>query len=206
MLADNLTVIDSLPVGLEFLETVNVTGAKLLSENQNGHVITWKLTNITTGSAVITVRIKVNDLGDLTNNLTVVGPRGSTQIVHETIHPVPIVDISVNITSDKDEYFVDDTDENGKSYDLTDDWIIPFMGNGTNITFTVYSQAVTPENNINNTVKVNCTEDEWNYTNNNATKLVSIVSLPYPVKTVNNSTPYYHDVIEYNLTVVNVGS
>ena len=80
------------------------------------------------------------------------------------------------------------------------------MGNGTNITFTVYSQAVTPENNINNTVKVNCTEDEWNYTNNNATKLVSIVSLPYPVKTVNNSTPYYHDVIEYNLTVVNVGS
>ena len=64
------------------------------------------------------------------------------------------------------------------------------MGNGTNITFTVYSQAVTPENNINNTVKVNCTEDEWNYTNNNATKLVSIVSLPYPVKTVNNSTPY----------------
>ena len=55
-------------------------------------------------------------------------------------------------------------------------------------------------------MKVNCTEDEWNYTNNNATKLVSIVSLPYPVKTVNNSTPYYHDVIEYNLTVVNVGS
>ena len=100
--------------------------AKLLSENQNVQVITWKLTNITTGSAVITVRIKVNDLGDLTNNLTVVGPRGSTQIVHETIHPVPIVDISVNITSDKDEYFVDDIAV----------WtvVVSNAGNGTNAT------------------------------------------------------------------------
>ena len=101
--------------------------------------------------------------------------------------------------------FINCTDSNGNTYDLTDDWIIPFMGNGTNITFTVISKAVTPENNINNTVNVNCTEDDWNYTNNDANKSVSIVPLPYPVKTVNNDTPYYHDVIEYNLTIVNVG-
>ncbi|WP_292608919.1 hypothetical protein, partial [Methanobrevibacter sp. UBA188] len=33
--------------------------------------------------------------------------------------------------------FINCTDSNGNTYDLTDDWIIPFMGNGTNITFTV---------------------------------------------------------------------
>ena len=90
------------------------------------------------------------------------------------------------------------TDENGKSYDLTDDWIIPFMGNGTNITFTVYSQAAIPGNNIENSVKVNCTEDEWNKTNNNANKLVDVVILPQPVKVASNHTPYYHDVVEYD--------
>ena len=44
----------------------------------------------------------------MTNNLTVKGPRNSTDMVNCTIAPMPIVDISVNITSDKDEYFVDD--------------------------------------------------------------------------------------------------
>ena len=85
--------------------------------------------------------------------------------------------------------FINCTDENGKSYDLTDDWIIPFMGNGTNITFTVYSQAAIPGNNIENSVKVNCTEDEWNKTNNNANKLVDVVILPQPVKVASNHTP-----------------
>ena len=43
---DNFTVIDSLPVGLEFLKTLNIIGAVKLSEVQNGQVITWILTNI----------------------------------------------------------------------------------------------------------------------------------------------------------------
>ena len=236
-------VIDSLPKGLEFIRTINIDGADLIRETVDGQVVTWALTNISAKSnATIVIRVKVNAIGNLTNNLTVKGPRNSTDMVNCTITPMPIVDLSVNITSDKDEYFVDDiavwtitvsnagngtnatnvtlkdlfpsgyfefincTDSNGNTYDLTDDWIIPFMGNGTNITFTVYSKAVTPENNIDNAVNVNCTEDEWNYTNNDANKSVSIVPLPYPVKTVNNDTPYYHDVIEYNLTIVNVGS
>ena len=237
---DNLTVIDSLPVGLEFLETVNVVGAKVVSETPNGQVITWVLTNITKGSATITVRVKVNALGDLTNNLTIVGPKGTSVTVDETVYPKPLVDVSVNITSDKDEYFVDDiavwtitvtnagngtnatninlkdlfpskyfefincTDENGNLYDLNDG--IPFMGNGTNVTFRINSKALAPENNINHAVNVNCTEDEWNYDNNEANKLVNIVPLPEPIKTVSNDTPYYHEEIEYNLTVVNVGS
>ena len=238
-----LTVVDSLPVGLKFMEVVKVIGADVADHSVDGQKVTWKLTNISAGkNATIVVRVKVNALGDLTNNLTITGPNGTNATVNETVYPVPIVDVSVNITSDKDEYFVDDiavwtitvsnagngtnatkinlkelfpsdyfrfincTDENGEPYDLAEDWIIPFMGNGTDITFTVYSQAVVPGNNINNAAKVNCTEDEWNYTNNNATKLVDVVVLPQPVKVASNNTPYYHDVIEYNLTVVNVGS
>ena len=46
IILDNLTVIDSLPVGLEFLKTVNIIGADLISETQNGQVVTWVLTNI----------------------------------------------------------------------------------------------------------------------------------------------------------------
>ncbi|WP_458402816.1 right-handed parallel beta-helix repeat-containing protein, partial [Methanobrevibacter sp.] len=240
---NQLTIIDSLPDGLAFEGFIlNEIGTfKGFEENNNEYK--WIFSNIPVGSnAVVTVRVKVNALGNLTNNLTLIGPNGTVKMDNETVYPVPIVDVSVNITSDKDEYFVDDiavwtvvvsnagngtnatdinlkdlfpsdyfefincTDEFGNEYNLTDDWIIPFMGNGTNVTFTIYSQAVTPENNINNTVEVNCTEDEWDYANNDATKVVGIVPLPYPVKSVNNNTPYYHDIIEYTLTVVNVGS
>ena len=240
----NFTVIDSLPAGLEFIETLSITGATNLSEVHNGQNITWILTNIKPKSnATIVVLVKVNAIGNLTNNLTVVGPRNSTDMVNCTINPIPLVDLSVNITSDKDEYFVDDvavwtivvsnadnatnatnvtlkdlfpsdnfkfincTDSNGKSYNLTDGgWVIPVIANGTNITFTVYSQAVTPGNDIDNTAEVNCTEKEWDYANNNATKSVNVVPLPRPVKEVSNHTPYYHEELIYNLTVVNVGS
>ncbi|WP_296790525.1 isopeptide-forming domain-containing fimbrial protein [uncultured Methanobrevibacter sp.] len=102
-------VIDSLPVGLQFIETIKIDGADLIDETVDGQVVTWRLTNISGKSnATIVIRVKVNVLGSLTNNLTVVGPRGATGMVNCTINPVPIVDVSVNITSDKDEYFVDD--------------------------------------------------------------------------------------------------
>ncbi|WP_296881651.1 hypothetical protein [uncultured Methanobrevibacter sp.] len=244
MYTSNFTVIDSLPDGLEFIKTLSISNAKNISEVREGQVITWILTDIPAKSnATIVILVKVNAVGDLTNNLTVKGPRNSTDMANCTIAPMPIVDISVNITSDKDEYFVDDvavwtitvsnaangtnatninlkdlfspenfklincTDSNGKSYDVTDDvWIIPVIANGTNITFTVEALAVTPGNNIIGTAEVNCTEDEWNYDNNKAIKPVNIVPLPKPVKDVSNDTPYYHEEIEYNLTVVNVGS
>ena len=174
----------------------------------------------------------------MTNNLTIIGPRGTNATVNCTVNPVPLVDVSVDITSDKDEYFVDDiavwtitvsnagngtnatninlkdlfpsdyfefincTDENGNPYD----WVIPFMGNGTNMTFVITSVAVNPGENIDNTAKVNCSEDEWNYTNNNATKLVNVVPLPEPIKVASNITPYYHDVIEYYLIIYNTGA
>ena len=105
---DVLTVVDNLPVGLQFIKTLKIDGADLISETIDGQTVTWKLTNISTNNATIVVRVKVNSLGNLTNNLTVVGPNGSNRTVNCTIAPMPIVDLSVNITSDKVEYFVDD--------------------------------------------------------------------------------------------------
>ena len=234
-----ITVIDSLPVGLDFNGTYKVIGAvEVETAVQNGRTFTWKLTNITTDAKII-VWVKVNDLGNLTNNLTVVGPNGTENMDNCTVYPVPIVDVSVVKTSDKDEYFVDDvavwtiTVYNagngtnatnvtlkdilpsqfefisctpGADYNATTGvWTIGFMGNGTNITLVIKSLAKTPATGINNMVNVTCKEDDWNETNNKANKMVDIVVLPQPEKTVNNSTPYNHDTVEYNLTITNVG-
>ena len=109
MYTSNFTVIDSLPVGLEFIKTLDIAGAKNISEIHDGQKVTWILTNIPAKSnATIIILVKVNAVGELTNNLTVKGPRNFTDMVNCTITPMPIVDLSVDITSDKDEYFVDD--------------------------------------------------------------------------------------------------
>ena len=123
--ASEFDVIDSLPKGLEFIRTLRIVGADLIRETVDGQVVTWALTNISAKSnATIVIRVKVNAVGDLTNNLTVKGPRNSTDMVDCTITPVPLVDISVNITSDKVEYFVDDV----AVWTIT----VSNAGNGTN--------------------------------------------------------------------------
>ena len=106
---DNITVIDTLEDGLEFLETVNITGADIvIGETKNGQTITWVITNISTTNAVITVRVKANAIGDLENNLTIKTPKGTNMTVNRTITVEPIVDVATNKTSDREEYFVDD--------------------------------------------------------------------------------------------------
>jgi len=98
---DNLRVIDSLPNGLTFVKTVSFTGAKLIKQVVNGQTITWTITNIAAkSSAVIKVKVKVKALGELTNNLTIVGPRGTNKTVNCTIDPVPWADLAVFKTSD----------------------------------------------------------------------------------------------------------
>ena len=237
---DVLTVVDSLPIGLEFLETVKVVGADLIKETVDGQVVTWKLTNISTNNATITIRVKVNAIGNLTNNLTVVGLKGSSSTVNCTIDPMPIVDLSVNITSDKVEYFVDDVAvwtitvsnaANGtnasniklselipKEFEFmysSDDvaynnetgvWTIPELANGTNITLKIYTHAKVPASDIENKVNVTCDEKEWNYTNNKDNITVEIVAFHKPVKVVSNSTPYYHEYVNYTLFVENLGN
>ena len=85
-------------------DVVNQTvGGRSVEYVVDGQKVTWKLTNISTGNATITIRVKVNAVGNLTNNLTIIGPKGSSSTVNCTIDPMPIVDLSVNITSDKVE-------------------------------------------------------------------------------------------------------
>ena len=98
---DNLLVIDSMPNGLKYLDTLSITGAKLVKEVVNGQKITWTLTNIPAKStAVIKVKVKVLALGNLTNNLTIIGPRGTNKTVNCTIDPIPWADLAVVKTSD----------------------------------------------------------------------------------------------------------
>ena len=82
-----LGVVDTLPAGLEFIRTENITGADLLlPELVNGQEITWYLTNITTDvPAVITVRVKVTGFGSLTNNLSVHSIFGHNKTVGCTV-------------------------------------------------------------------------------------------------------------------------
>uniref|UniRef100_UPI0025F72C22 right-handed parallel beta-helix repeat-containing protein n=1 Tax=uncultured Methanobrevibacter sp. TaxID=253161 RepID=UPI0025F72C22 len=258
-----LNVTDSLPDGLKFNGTYNVKGADEVKFVNGGQKLTWTITNITGKNATITLWVKVVEMGDiitdrevidgltnnktitylgnLTNNVTVTGPNGTNKTTNKTVYPRPLVDLSVNITSDKDEYFVDDiavwtiTVSNagngtnatnvalkdlfpsdnfefinctpGLNYDKTTGiWTIGNLTNGTKLTLVINSRAIREGKDINHTVSVTCNETEWNYTNNKANKTVDVVILPYPVKTVSNITPYYHDVIQYNLTVVNNGT
>ena len=73
------------------------------------------------------------------------------------------------------------------------------MGNGTNATLTIVSKAVT----ITNNATVNCTEKEWDYTNNFDNATISII--PTNDKTVNETEIDYHEIVEYDLTVINNG-
>ena len=93
---DVLTVIDSLPDGLEYVPTASITGGVILSEDVNGQVITWTITNISAkSSAIIAVTVYVNTLEKSTNNLTLIGPNGTEQKVNCTIDPVPFADLEV---------------------------------------------------------------------------------------------------------------
>ena len=238
-----VTVVDSLPIGLDFNGTYKVIGAVEVGTGvQNGRIYTWKLTNITKDAKIL-VWVKVNDLGNLTNNVTLISPKGISKMDNETVYPVPIVDLSVVKISDKAVYFVDDivvwtiTVHNaangtnatnvtlkdilpsqfeyinctsGAEYNATTGvWNIGFMGNGTSRTINITSRVkdVVPDvMNVTNNATVTCNETDWNLTNNKENETVKLVSLPNPVKTVNNVTPYYHDEILYNLTIVNKGN
>ena len=109
--ADVLTVIDSLPDGLVYNNTVGIYGAVQVGDVvQDGQVITWRVTNIAAHTnATIVVRVRADAIGTLVNNYTLIGPKGSNRTVNETIVVNPVVDISVNKTVERDEYKVNET-------------------------------------------------------------------------------------------------
>ena len=127
-----LTVVDSLPAGLEFVGVDSISGADVLSFDES--TLTWVLTNIDyKAPAVITVRVKVSDVGSLTNNLTVVGPDGTTKTVNCTVD-VPFADLEVvkfvsNATVHKGDAVI---------------WTIVVTNNGPNLAEGVYVKDVLP--------------------------------------------------------------
>ena len=96
---ETLTVVDSLPEGLEYIDTVSITGADVVqraSVDGTGQVVTWKITNIKADvPAIITVKARANVLGNLTNNATVIGPNGTNKTVNCTIDVKPICDLEI---------------------------------------------------------------------------------------------------------------
>ena len=123
-----LTVVDSLPEGLEYNNTVRIIGATQVGETlEEGQKITWQITEIPAyTNATIVVRVKVNAMGNLTNNMTLIAPKGANRTVNETITPQAFTDISVNKTANKEEYFLNET----VIWTIT----VHNAGNGTNAT------------------------------------------------------------------------
>ena len=238
---ETLTIVDSLPYGLDYIRTVNITGARVIQEAvEEGNNVTWVITDINPNTpAIIFVLVGTYDIGNLTNNVTLIGPNGFKDIVNCTIEVEPIVDLSVNKTVDFAAHYLGDvvvwTIKVSNAYNGTNAtnvtlrdilpaefslidynatkgnysegiWHIGFMGNGTDETLVIYSRAINAVPSVTNYANVSCNETEWNYNNNKDNATTSIVLLPPPHKVVNNATPFYHDIIKYNLTVINDGN
>ncbi|WP_292750273.1 Cna B-type domain-containing protein, partial [Methanobrevibacter sp.] len=234
---NNLTVVDSLPDGVDYIETLYITGADVVVDAiVSGNNVTWVITNISAGTtAVIAVKAQANAVGIKVNNETIIYPDGSSDKVNATIEVQPLVDVSVVKTADKDAYFVGDiviwtikvsNAANGSAatdvklnealpsqfafvdYAATkgtyanDVWTIGTMGNGTEETLTLYTRALT-DGTFTNYVNVTCNETESNYTNNYDNETVIVNRNPDINKTVNDTTPYTHTIVEYYLTVTN---
>ena len=86
---ENLTVIDSLPSGVEYIETIGIINADVLSNatlSNNNKTITWVITNIPKGAtAIITVLARATEVGTQVNNETIIYPDGHNQTVNCTI-------------------------------------------------------------------------------------------------------------------------
>ena len=132
-----LIVDDNLPEGLEFIRTVSITGADvLINETVHEQNIFWVITNISADEpAVITVLVKVNALGSLTNNLTIITRDGTLTKVNCTVEPVPFADLEViNIVSNKSVRKGD-----------TVTWNITVVNHGPNLSENVYVKDILPE-------------------------------------------------------------
>ncbi|AMD18402.1 hypothetical protein TL18_00005 [Methanobrevibacter sp. YE315] len=107
-----LVIVDSLPYGLDYIETVNITGARVIQEgvyDKEARNVTWIITDIAPDTpAVITILVGCYDIGNITNNVTLIGPNGFNKTVEEPVEVKPIVDVAVNKTSDKDVYYIGD--------------------------------------------------------------------------------------------------
>ncbi|WP_295113878.1 CARDB domain-containing protein [uncultured Methanobrevibacter sp.] len=82
-------------------------------------------------------------------------------------------------------------------------WTIDKLANGTSETLTLVFKTTTLGK-FNNTVNVTCAEDEWNYTNNNASVLFEVVMLNLTInKTANVESIYVMENVTFTINVTN---
>ena len=109
---ETLVIVDSLPYGLEYNETISITGARVLQNatyDEGSNNITWIITDIDPSvPAIISVLVRTYDIGNLTNNVTLIGPNGFNKTVNYTIEVEPIVDVAVNKTVDNELHYIND--------------------------------------------------------------------------------------------------
>ncbi len=201
----NWTLIGTLAVGEKAYFTVwfevltngtfvnNVTsGSNLTNETNN--------TNNTTGKPIcdlaITKIVNTTDclVGDLVEwNITVVnrGPSTALDVIVKDVLPegLQLVDV-----------------RGGEFINETHEWIVGELGKDA-IASIVLVTKVLINGTIKNPASVNTTIEESNYTNNNASNTTNAKLLCDLVitKVVNCTNCYVSDVVEWNITVVNVG-
>ena len=225
-ISKNMTIVDTLPDGLEYNGKYSIVGGKVLSFTQNGKVLTWIVTGVTTSTPmVITVDINVTKAGTWTNNLTLnnrftVNETVTTVVPNKTTeNPTPVVgqvikyNLTVvntgDVTISKNMTIVDtlpDGLEYGGSYSIIGGKVLSFTQNGKVLTWIVTGITTTETMTISVNIKVT-KAGTWtnNLTLNNKFTVNETVTTVVPNKTVDNPTPIVGEVIKYNLTVINTG-
>ncbi len=159
----NLTLVDTLSDGLEYAGKYIISGGRVVSFTQNGKVLTWVVTDVTTTTPmVITIDIKVTKDGTWTNNLTLnnvytVNETVTTVVPNKTVdNPTPVVgqvikyDLTVVNTGDvdisKNMTLVDtlpDGLEYAGSYVVSGGQVLDFKQNGKVLTWIVSGVSTT---------------------------------------------------------------
>ena len=66
----NMTIVDSLPDGLEYAGSYSISGGKVLGFTQNGKVLTWIVTDVTTTTPMIITTAQTIKIGmAMTNSM-----------------------------------------------------------------------------------------------------------------------------------------
>ena len=204
---DNQIIVDELKVGQSYIFTIttiavangtwNNTASAFCTENNtkvedNATVIVDPIADLSTTITSDKDEYYVGDIATWT--ITVHNAGNGTDaigVILEEFFPSQYFD------------FIGAMTDNGTYDNESDEWDIGFMGNGTDVTLYIVGRAKAPGNHINNRVVVASDTDEWDYYNNFAYNYVDVLDIPKPVKSVDNSTPDYHDFVVYNLTIEN---
>ena len=225
--AHNVNVTHLFPFEFEFREVTQITagvyhsgvatGEWYIDSIESGQTVTLTLNTKATNNATVITNLIAADYKEKHLNLTV--SKASDKEEYLADH---IAEFTIKITNNQGctatnvvlsdilqpefEFNGTYTADKGDYDPVTNKWTIPVMDEGTTATLIIYSHTIILKGNVTNYAEVICNEHEWDYTNNVANRTVEVVSLPIPIKSVDNITPDYNDYVEYNLTIYNIGN